>query len=82
MRSRRPSDTDPEIWRMQLDLLRAMSPEQRFELALSLSQSALELSRDAIRRLAPHASEAEVARRWVEVHYGADLAKAFRQARR
>jgi hypothetical protein len=45
---------------------------------MSLSQSAIELSRRAIRRRHPDASEEELGLLFVELHYGRDLADRVR----
>jgi hypothetical protein len=74
------SDTDPEAARVQLELIRRASPAKRLSLALALSRTVLGLSRDGLARRMPGASEAEVGLRFVELHYGRDLAQAVRDA--
>lgn len=71
-------DTDPEAARVQLALIRRASPAKRLSLALSLSRSVLGLSRRGIASRMPEASEQEVGLRFVELHYGRELAQALR----
>ena len=73
------SDTDPEAARVQLELLRRASPGRRLALALSLSRTVLGLSRRGLARRMPRASEEEVGLRFVELHYGRELAQAVRE---
>jgi hypothetical protein len=77
MRTQSP-DTSPAIEQIQIELLRKTSPARRLELALSLSQSALELAREGIRKANPNASEEEVGLIFVEVTYGKELADRVR----
>jgi hypothetical protein len=75
------SDTDPEVARFQLALLRRATPEQRLHLALSLSDSVIGLSRAGIAsRLGASADETRVGLEFVALHYGADLAATVRRA--
>ena len=72
------SDTSPEAERMHIALFRQASPARRFALARSLSQTAMGLSRQAIRRRHPAASDEDVLLLFVEYHYGRDLASRLR----
>ena len=72
------SDTDPEAARVQLELLRRASPAKRLSLALSLSRSVLGLSRRGLARRLAGASEEEIGLRFVELHYGRELAQELR----
>lgn len=72
------SDTDPDIARLHADLLRQATPARRVQLALSLSASVMQLAYAGIRRRSPGISERDASLRFVEIHYGADLAKAIR----
>jgi hypothetical protein len=54
------SDTSPEIEAMQLQIRRSMSPAQRFDLALEMSDFCRELRKAGIRRDHPDWSELEV----------------------
>ena len=71
-------DTHPAIEQIQIELLRKTSPARRLELALSLSQSALELTREGIRTANPDASDEEIGLIFVEVTYGKELADRVR----
>jgi hypothetical protein len=56
------SDTSPAAQAVQLEILRAMSGEQRLLLALDMSLFARELAKEGIRRDHPEWQEARVAR--------------------
>ncbi len=71
-------DTHPLAEAVQVRLLRAASRAKRCELALSLSQTTIEMSRRTLRRLNPELSELQIRLRWVASHYGEDLAKRLR----
>jgi hypothetical protein len=73
------SDTDPDAERVQIGLLRQAGPTRRAALALSLSAQVIGLARRAIRRAIPAATEEEVGLRFVELHYGEDLAADLRR---
>ncbi len=73
------SDTDPEIERLQLELLRQATPERRLRLALSLTGSVLALSRGGLAQKMPGANGREIGLRFVELHYGPELANELRQ---
>ena len=60
---------------MQIRLLREAGVQRRFALAMSLSQTAIELSRRAIRERHPDWSEREVKLEFVRLCYGKDLAR-------
>ena len=70
---------------MQVELLRRAGQAGRFARARSLSTTVITLARKAIREQMPGASDEEVGLRFVEVHYGADLAgrvRAYLERRR
>ena len=69
------SDTSPAAARALFEAVRAAGAERRRALALSLSQTVIELSRRALRERMPHATEREVQLRWVALHYGDELAR-------
>jgi len=54
------SDTSPEIEAMQIRIRQAMSPEQRFRMALDLSQFCREMTKAGIRRDHPDWTERQV----------------------
>lgn len=76
--SPRPADTSAEAERVQIDLLRAASVPRRVRLAWSLSATVIGLARQALARAEPRASRRDLDLRFVELHYGADLAAALR----
>jgi hypothetical protein len=75
----RPADTTPDAERVQVDLLRAASVARRLHTAFSLSATVMTLARRALARAQPHASPRELDRRFVELHYGAELAAGLRK---
>jgi hypothetical protein len=68
------SDTDPEAARVQLELMRRASPERRLALALSLSQTVIDLARRSLRETHPDATEDELEVLFVRLHHGDELA--------
>ena len=74
----RSADTEPEAERVQIDLLRRAGVARRARLALSLSQMVIGLARRAIRRSLPDATEEDLGLRFVELHYGRELAGELR----
>jgi hypothetical protein len=59
---------------VQLELLRRATPQERASLALRLSDETLALARRAIDRAFPELDEMHRRLKFVELHYGADLA--------
>jgi hypothetical protein len=74
----RPSDTSLEAERVQIALVRAAPVERRLHLALSLSASVIHMARCALARAQPDASPRQLSLRFVELHYGADVAAGLR----
>ncbi len=74
----RPADTSAEAERVQIDLIRAAPVARRLHLAWSLSATVIGAARQALRRARPDASSQEIDLRFVELHYGPDLAAALR----
>jgi hypothetical protein len=72
------TDTSPEAERAQIQLLRRSTPTERAVLALSLSQTVLDLARRGLRAAHPDASEDDLRVLFVEIHYGRDLADQIR----
>jgi hypothetical protein len=72
------SDTDPDVVRLQADLLRQATPARRMQLALSLSASVMQLAYAGIRRRSPGISDLDARLQFVEIHYGVDIARAIR----
>jgi hypothetical protein len=75
----RSADTDPEAERVQIELLRQAGPARRLQMGLSLSAWVITMAKNAIRRSMPEASELEVDLRFVELHYGRELADDVRR---
>jgi hypothetical protein len=75
----RSADTDPDAERVQIDLLRRAGASRRTQMALSLSAQVIGLARGAIQRSLPEASAIEANLRFVEVHYGPELAEELRR---
>ncbi|OFW46558.1 MAG: hypothetical protein A3J29_17570 [Acidobacteria bacterium RIFCSPLOWO2_12_FULL_67_14b] len=74
----RPADTSVEAERVQIDLIRALPVSSRLHMAWSLSATVIGMARRALAQAQPHASREELDLRFVELHYGADLAAALR----
>lgn len=69
-------DTSAEAESVVIEKLRAMSPEQRLTLALSLSQSVRSLALAGVRQRHPGASDREQLLRLAITIHGRDLATA------
>jgi hypothetical protein len=67
-------DTSQQAHDHQVRLYRAMSPEQRSELALRMSDDLRRIAAEGIRTRHPDYSESEVRRALVAVFYGAETA--------
>lgn len=74
----RPVDTSVEAERVQIDLLRAVPVSRRLRMAWSLSATVITMARRALALAQPDASQEELNLRFVELHYGAELAAALR----
>jgi hypothetical protein len=72
------SDTDPDVLRLQADLLRQTSPSRRLEMALSLSAALIDIAYAGIRRRQAGITDADAGLRFVEIQYGSELAQAIR----
>jgi hypothetical protein len=72
------SDTTEAAASTQLDLLRRRSTAERLAIAINLSRATMALSKRAIRRANPNASEEELKCLFVEYHYGQELADRLR----
>lgn len=73
------SDTDSEAERVHIEMLRAAAPGRRVQMALDLSALVIALARRGLRTtLPPGATEQDAALRFVEVHYGRELADGVR----
>jgi hypothetical protein len=74
----RSADTDPETERKHCDLLREAGPARRAQMALSLSAQVIGLAHRAIRDSTGLTDPVEVGLRFVELHYGPELAAGVR----
>jgi hypothetical protein len=69
----------PDLHPVQLELFRRATPQRRLAMARSMSSTAIEWSRRALRRLHPEMAEREVLLLWAEIHYGRALADQLRR---
>jgi hypothetical protein len=74
-----PNDTTHHAEQMQMRLLRDKSPSERLGLALRLTSDVIRASKRAISRTHPELTEREVGHRFIELHYGRELAEAVRR---
>ena len=72
------SDTSPEVERVQIELIRKMSPEKKFNLVRSMTQTMIQASRANIQALHPDADENELRLLFIELYYGKELADRVR----
>jgi hypothetical protein len=73
------TDTHPKVKRVQISLLRKAGMERRLQLTFSLSSSAIQLSRAALRQRYPNLSERELRLKFVALCYGEELAGRVRR---
>ena len=66
----RPLDTTPEAWQAQVDMLRGMSGTQRLAIALALTRTARDATRDGIRARHPEYDEAQLRRAFFRMMHG------------
>ncbi len=71
------SDTNPEVEKFQISLIRQANTAKRASLMRSLSKTVIQLSRRAISRANPGLNEEEVNLIFVANNYGDDLAKCL-----
>lgn len=76
-----PADTHPGALQRQVELLRAATPTRRFTTMRSLSRTVALLSRRALRRSMPDASQEELDIAFVALHYGDAAADVLRRSR-
>jgi hypothetical protein len=78
------SDTSCDLADFQIELLRRATVAERLALVVSLTRTTIGLSRRAIARANPRATQRELDLIFVDLHYGSDLAdrvRAHREAR-
>ncbi len=73
------SDTSPEAYAVQLEILRQMTPEKRIQMTIAWSQQLRNMAMDAIRRCHPEFDDAEVRLKFIEITYGVELANNVRR---
>lgn len=66
------ADTPEAVDRLQMELLRALTPAQRLEKALALTEMALTLARAGLQRRFPSATDEELRWRLAAQHMPAD----------
>jgi hypothetical protein len=71
------SDTAADAEQVQIDLARKMTTAQKIAQVRSLSALVIGLSRRAIARAHPHLSPQELDVKFVELHYGKELANGL-----
>ena len=71
-------DTNPEVERILISLIRTLSMEEKLNRTLNFSSSIINLSKRAIARANPELSEEERNLLFVEYHYGVELANKLR----
>ena len=72
-------DTTPEAEEILLDLMRRATVAEKITRVRSLSATVIQLSRRAIARAHPQWTPLEVQLKFVEYHYGQDLADRVRE---
>lgn len=75
----RPADTTSEAEQVQAGLIRRADIPVRVGRAFGLSAAVIGLARRALARAHPGASPRDLAVRFVELHYGPDLADGLRR---
>ena len=74
----RPADTSADAERVQVMLLQAAPVARRLSVALSLSATVISAARRALARTNPSLSSRERDLRFVELHYGREIAADLR----
>lgn len=72
------SDTPPNIEQLQIELLCRKTTAERVAMVRSMTVMAGRLSRRAIERANPGASSEEIDCKFIELHYGKELANRYR----
>jgi len=73
------TDTHPEAEKIRIDLLRKISVGERFLKVRALTARTVGLSKRAIARANPDLCAEEVKLKFIELHYGRDLAERVRE---
>jgi len=72
------TDTDPRAERVWLSLIRQASTAQRFALVREGTSRAIQLSRRALQRQMPDATDEQILIEFVRLHHGPELADRLR----
>lgn len=75
-----PSDTSPDAEQVLLRLLRQKSPSERAVMALRHSSEVLRNAKRAIKRVHPEFTEPQIGHRFIQLHYGQELASIVNKA--
>ena len=75
------SDTHPDVEKIHAELLRKAAPEKRLAMALSLTATVVNLSRQTLDMQYPDLSPEDRNLKWIELHYGRKLAMQIRNYR-
>ncbi|HLG31754.1 MAG TPA: hypothetical protein VI362_01845 [Ignavibacteriaceae bacterium] len=73
------TDTNPQVERVLISLLRKLNTTQKLDQVQSFSSSILKLSKRAISRANPDLSEDEKNLLFIKYHYGKELADKLRK---
>ena len=73
------TDTHPEAEAVLVELWRAKTPAERFTRVCELSEMTRQNAKRAIQHAQPDASPEVVGLRFIELHYGRDLASRVRE---
>lgn len=73
----RPSDTSREAWKVLMDLMRKIPPEEKLQRAIGLTAAVRKLGEAGIRQAYPRASEREIFLRVAQRQLGDEFQKVF-----
>ncbi len=76
-----PKDTTVDAWSRQVQAFRAMRPQDRLRLALTMTDEVLEITRAGIRRRHPEWAEVQIQEELEELLFGPELARTARRER-
>ena len=71
-----PKDTSPDAWARQIESLRALTPQERVGLLVTMSDEVREIARDGIRHRHPEWAATQVEAGLAELLLGKALARA------
>jgi hypothetical protein len=69
----RPRDTSPEAWKVLMDLMRQMSPEEKLQRTFEYSAFVRKFAEAGIRQQYPRADDREIFLRMAHRNLGAEL---------